>query len=77
MSGHTEFTWWIKQDAQFAIYKDEKKKIKDVYFTSSDVPFDNDIIIAFTDGNKSKNFQHIDYVDLSLRFTEREQLKRR
>lgn len=77
MSGHTEFTWWIKREAKYAIYKGEKKEIKDVYFTSSGDLNDDDIIIAFTDGNGSKNFEDIDYQDLSSRYDKKVRFKRR
>jgi len=77
MSGHTEFTWWIKRDAKFAIHKGIKKDIKDVFFTSAQGFNDDNLIIAFTDGEASENFNDVDYADLSRRYDSKVRYKHR
>lgn len=77
MSGHTEFTWWVKREASYAIHNGVKKDIKDVYFTSNGEHNDDDLIIEFTDGDGSKNFEDVDYADLSRRYDSKVRYKRR
>lgn len=77
MSGHTEFTWWIKREATYAIHNGVKKDIKDVYFVSNSEHNDDDLIITFSDGDGSKNFEDVDYQDLSRRYDAKVRYKRR
>lgn len=77
MSGHTEFTWWIKREAKHAIHKSVKKDIKDVFFTSAQGSNDENLIIAFADGETSENFKDVDYADLSRRYNARVRFKHR
>lgn len=67
MSGHTDFSLWIKNKAKYLFTKDEpkrKKKIIDVFFISSEIPNSDEMVIQY---DEKKEGDEIDFSDLRKR----------
>lgn len=75
MSGHTDFTIWIKKNCDYVIHKGVKKKVKEVYFISDPFPNNDSVVIDFRDGTSSTSFKDIDLDDLAKRFHENKDKK--